>query len=119
MSNTTQTTPIKQEKTIDLQPSLKWIIELEKLCPLPNKAKIEIITKEYAFSVYKINSELKFLTKPCEECDITIIVDEYPKSINEGREFISQGKIKINLNRSILSLLSKGYGSTYYCLQKL
>jgi hypothetical protein len=114
-----QKNAIRQQKNQEAQFSFGWIIELERMCPLPNNAKLEIVTRESIFSIYKVNSEFKILEKSCQDCDITITIQEYPKSIDEGKKFISQGKIRIDLNKNVFYLLSKGYGNTYYCLQKL
>lgn len=112
------------QKNIPLQQptnqfSLDWLIAIEKNCPLPNNAMLELITEDSKYTIEKLNFEFKIKELACTDCDITIFVYEYPSSKEEAKKFMSEGKIKIKLNKNILSLLWKGYGSTYYCLTKL
>lgn len=107
---------ITETKTTKEQFSLDWFIALENKCPLPNKARIEVKTNSKVYLLKKINLKFEIEETVCSNCDISIIVNQFPNSENEAKKFIDEGKIKINLNKNIFDIISKGYASTYSCL---
>jgi hypothetical protein len=109
---------IQKQEHKDNRFSLDWVISFEKKCPLPNGAKIEIITNEASYTITKSDSKFKLIETSCDDCDIVLKIYEYPSSEKGARELFDKGKIKVDIKKNIFELLLKGYGSTYTCLQK-
>lgn len=107
---------IIEEKKID-RFSFDWIIEVERKCNLPNGAKIEVIADKI-YTMQKEDSELKIQQASCSECDITVKLIEYPRSVEEARKIIGEGKASYTLHKSTIKLLWK-YSKTFSCIKNL
>jgi hypothetical protein len=99
--------------------TISFFIEIEKKCPLPNKANIILTTNEKSYFISKSNGEIKFYEYSNQDADIKLIMKNYPESIEEAKKMISEENIKIILNKNPLILLSSGYGKTFQCLKSL
>ncbi len=98
---------------------LELLINLEYKCPLPNNAKIFLVINNSKFFVEKRGTKLEIKKSMCEDCDIVLKANEYPTSLKELKYFIQNKKIKLEIRKNIFTLIIKGYGGAYKCIQDL